>query len=262
MKKTVILIILIISSLLGDSKNIDITIKAKQNNEFIHIGIGIKNNINKIESIKDNSSMTFISRMIVKVDDEIVNDISSSSNFYAFPIRIQYKEKKTKEHVQITAIDNSGKTYKITKTIPSTINDKFETKTIETTSRTIINQDIWKIKSEKRIIKKLFNGTNQNKGNLYLCTPDITGIGQLVNIKLKSDDIMKSIAILGTGNKYPLLARINNPNNKKIDYSFGILMQQQGDIIILGEATDGNIYKVKHNVIISNSGDSQVNCSY
>ncbi len=258
-------IILLISFSLHLFASDTIKIKAKQTANIVQVKFQIKAIIYSPEIAKKLTTKPYyFSHISATSGDRIVYDVFLSPYLSRDPFfMFKYKSTGTGNILNLSATDNNGKKVEKSRTIKNS--SIFTTDTNLNTfkfDRVSQNSDVWNATNSDEAIKKLYGSQrpidgdfmitpNGVKGSYFILDEGICfGHGGKIDLSIKSDMDLSSIAIFQDANPHSTIAIFQSHENSIIDYRFRFVMKKTSTVTIIGKGKDGRLYKGEQTVYI------------
>jgi len=252
-------LLLLISQVLVANEPIDVLLKVKQKKNELHVKVGIKNNIISPELAKrKNIPLYYIPSIIIKADENTLASAYLSPYFghYRFIniVALKFRKKTDINMLHLLVTDSNAQIIKKSKQIkhnipntsPQKLNKKF--KAFQNPSSTVT-----KATNSQDAIKALYGLTQTIEGNftiefngdsvIKLDDGMCNGNGGHLNMSIKSDIKLNSLAIFQDANKYSTIAIFHDNQSLIYYYKLNFSIKKTSLIRVVGRGIDGILYE-------------------
>ncbi len=242
--KYILIIYLLITALLALEKT---KIKVKQKADVVNVKMIIKSPGNR-RQIDEN----FLTHILVTEANNIVYDLSSSTNFSFNPVfRLKYKYMGMSDTLSLRVKYSNGIVEKSMCKIKSSkgINTK---KAVNLTAYKVHNYrenhpKIWKMHSVHEVLDALYESHEYSTiGSLQIFTPNFPPNGSAVPFEIKGNLPIESFIVFATKNPHVVVAIISTTPQSITNYSFKVRLKEHSEIIVIAKGKDGKLYKASN----------------
>ena len=246
-------------------KPTDMKIKARQKGEELSVKFMIKNPmLTEEQATKKRIKVDFIEHMTLRVGERIVFDMSNSADVRKNPlITVKTTNFTTDENVTLTITDNYGRKESESTTIkvarPSNTEKKlWEKEEVRDFRKT--NPRLWQARTVTDAAEILYGDVAYHEGGFKITMPKVANNSFSVNIEIKSDLDLESMALLTNANPYSTVAVFSIPKGTKVDYALKFKAKNYVEpyVVIIAKGRDGKFYKSIKIFLVARGGD---NCS-
>ncbi len=243
----------------------DMKIKAIQKGDELRVKFLIKNPmLTEEQATKKRINIDFIEHITLRVGERIVFDMSNSANLSRNPlIIVNTTNFATDNNVTLTITDNHGKKERQStkiKVISMPVGHEISLENDKVRNFTKSHPKLWKAKTVTDAAETLYGDVAYYEGNFEITMPKIVSNGAAVNIEIKSDLDLESMALLTNANPYSTVAVFSIPKGTKMDYALKFKAKNYVEpyVVIIAKGRDGKFYKTIKIFQVARGGD---NCS-